>query len=63
MVDVTVATAVNFQFDIRHYFSQSVLQKGTVTVGDGVVLILEPHSDHVTMTQLQRLVHVSVLNY
>ena len=54
MLDVTAATAVNFQFDVRHYFSQSVLQKGAVTVGDGVVLKLEPHNDHMTMKQLQK---------
>ena len=54
MVDVTAATAVNFKFDVRHYFSQSVLQKGTVTVGDGVVLKLEPLDNYVTMEQLQK---------
>ena len=54
MLDVTAATAVNFKFDVHHYFSQSVLHKGTVTVGDGVVLKLECHNDHVTREQLQR---------
>ena len=54
MLDVTAATAVNFQFYVHHYFSQSVLQKKTVTIGDGVVLKLEPHSDHVTMEQLNK---------
>lgn len=53
MVDVTAATAVNFQFDVHHYFSQSVLQRGTVTMGDGVILKLQSHNDHVTIEQLQ----------
>ena len=54
VVDVTAATAVNFKFDIRHYFSQSVLQRGTVTVGDSVVLKMDPHNNYVTMEQLQK---------
>jgi len=54
VVDVTVANAANFQFDINHYFSQSVLQRGTVTVGDGVVLKLKQRGDHVTRKQLQK---------
>jgi len=54
VVDVTAANAANFQFDVNHYFSQSVLQRGTVTVGDGVVLKLKQQVDYVTRKQLQR---------
>ena len=54
MVDVTAANAAKFQFDVHHHFSQSVLRRGTVTVGDGVVLKLKHQGDYVTREQLQR---------
>jgi len=56
VVDVNAANAASFQFDVNHYFSQSVLRRGTVTVGDGVVLKLKQQVDHVTRKQLQRLI-------